>query len=319
MRNIIIKSSTLNSEFTPSKILKEDHLAILKSLVYSDVFDYPLTYEELYQFIMGKKISKSDFDKILYSDLIPTFIRSNKNFFTLPMREEIIDKRISKQNISKTKWFQAFSLSYLLSHFPFVRMIAITGSLVFDNIKDKYDDIDFFIIIERNHLWTTRLFIYTLVRIFELFNTKICPNYIISDRYLELDDKNFYSARELKQMIPIYGENLFEKFKNSNKWADNYYPNAVNKNQLKFTFIKHKQSKIKSLLEKLLSNKIFSFLEIFEMNRQINRLKKISTSNSENNFTKDCAKCHIDGHGNWIKQKYHMTFENLLINEEQLL
>ena len=268
MKIIISKSSIFKNEVASSKDLQDPHIAILKSIAYSDVFDYPLTYDELYHFIIGKKILKSDFDKYLYNDLIPTFIRSEKNFFTLPMREGIVEKRISKQKISKSKWKQAFSLSYLLSHFPFIRMIAVTGSLVFDNIKDKDDDIDFFIVIERNHLWTTRLFIYILVRIFELFNIKICPNYIISNRYLELEDKNFYSARELKQMIPIYGEDMYKKFKNSNKWADKYYPNAEGRNQLKFTIIKHKQSKIKSLLEKILSNKIFSFLESFEMNRQ---------------------------------------------------
>ncbi len=156
--NLIANKNNSNNFF-----LTENHLAILKTLVYSDVFDYPLTYEELYQFTMGIELSKNDFNQILLNDLIPKYVHSNKTFFTLPLREKIIDNRLSKISIAEVKWKQAFVLSYLLSHFPFVRMISITGSLVFNNLKGKDDDIDFFIIIEKNHLWTVRLFIYTLV------------------------------------------------------------------------------------------------------------------------------------------------------------
>ncbi len=118
-------------------------------------------------------------------------------------------------------------------------------------------------------------------------------------------------------MIPLYGCHLFKKFIESNKWANSYYPNSKNRNQLKYKIIQHKNSKIKNLLEKLLSLKIFSYIEAFEMKRQIKRLIKISTVTSENIFTKDCAKSHIDGHGNWIKQRYNTTFAKLLNNEEK--
>ena len=47
------------------------------------------------------------------------------------------------------------------------------------------------------------------------------------------------------------------------------------------------------------------------MNRQIKRLQKISTNNSENIFTPDCAKSQIDGHGNWIKQKFTDSLTNI--------
>lgn len=312
----IINRVTLNYEVKKSAQLSDDHLAIIKTMVYSDIFDYPLTYKELYQFVSGKKISENDFNRLLKIDLIPTYIQTKSKFFTLPQRENIIDLRISKLSISEDKWKQAFTLGYLLSHFPFVKMISVTGSLVFNNIKGKDDDIDYFIIIEKHHLWTVRLFIYILVRFLELFKIKICPNYIISTRKLELDDKNFYSARELRQMIPLYGKSVFEKFMHSNNWINTYYPNAINRKQLKFEIIEHKKSRIKAFLEKILSLRMFSVIEVFEMNRQIKRLKKISTINSENIFTKDCAKCHIDGHGNWIKEKYHSTFEKLFNNKE---
>lgn len=300
-----------NNNVNEKLFLNDGHLAILKSIIYSNIFDYPLTYDELYHFVMEKKLTKDQFNSLLFKDLIPTYITTTNNFFTLVNREKIIQKRKSKMGFSEEKWKQAYTMSYILSHFPFIRMICVTGSLIFNNLKNKDDDIDFFIVIERNHLWKTRLFIYTFVRFMALFNIEICPNYIISDRNLELNDRNFYSARELKQMIPIYGQEVFENIIYANKWVDDYYPNAKNWKQGKFKLITHKRSLIKNFLERILSMRFFSIVETFEMNRQIKRLQKISTNNSENIFTPDCAKSHIDGHGNWIKQKFTDSLTNI--------
>lgn len=297
-------------------VLTENHLAILKTLAYSSIFDYPLTYNELYSFVMGKKLSKTEFNELLFNDLIPEYIIFEQNYFTLPNKETIIKKRIDKYAISHAKWVKAYNLNYILSFFPFIRMISITGSLVFNNIKDRHDDIDMFIIVQKNHLWKTRFFVYGFVRILHFFKIDLCPNFMITDRFLELDTKNFYTARELKSMVPLYGLNLFNSFVSSNSWANDFYPNAITKNQMKFKIIGHKSSKIKNVLEKILSLKIFSHLEKFEMNRQIKGLKKLSKKESEIKLTVDCCKSHIDGHGKSITRLFESNLEIFNISDQ---
>ena len=290
--------------------LSEDHLAILKTLVYSGLFEYPLTINELYYFVMGRSMSKRQFN-ILLQELIPQYISKTENYFTVPGNESIIKKRLSRLSISEKKWFQAFKIINILSHFPFILMIAVTGSLVFNNIRDTSDDIDLFIIVNKHHLWKTRFLVYSLVRFLRLFKIELCPNYMITNKNLELSDQNFYSARELKEMVPVFGENLFDKIILANPWANNYYPNATYKNQYKFKIIKHETTYFRNIFEKILSTKAFSFFEKFEMNRQIKGLKKLSTNMSEMDLSTDCCKSHVSGHGNWIKEKFEANIKTL--------
>ena len=120
------KLTILNIKSKGNFILKDEHISIIKAMVYSNVFNYPLTYNELFHFVQGMKLPKKQFDVLLFNDLIPLYITEQNNFFTLVNREEIIESRKSKYNFSEEKWKQAYSISYVLSQLPFVRMICIT-------------------------------------------------------------------------------------------------------------------------------------------------------------------------------------------------
>lgn len=282
--------------------------------MYSDVFDYPLTYNELYYFVMGEKISKREFYNLLMIDLIPKYVINIKKYYLLHGKEFTVEKREWREKISKKKWKKAITMNHILKNIPFVRMTAITGSLAYNSIRDKNDDIDYFIIVKKGHLWKTRLLIYSFVRLNELFGIKICPNYMISDQNLILHDRNSYSARELKQMIPLYGNDLFTDFVFKNNWVNDYYPNAQNRFNYKFKLTDLNESPIKIILEKFLSIRLFKIIERSEMHRQIRKIKKISTSKSENNFSKDCCKSHIDGHGIWINYKFNNRLNEIINN-----
>ena len=65
MKIIIEHSTNVMGNFKKKNILGKNHQAILKTLVYSDVFDYPLTIDELYHFIMDVKVSKKEFKNFL--------------------------------------------------------------------------------------------------------------------------------------------------------------------------------------------------------------------------------------------------------------
>ncbi len=66
--------------------------AILRTLIYADIFDYPLTIKEIGKYLIRFKIqSRSDRDKITVKDL--KFIKYKNSFYYLTGRKNIVNTR----------------------------------------------------------------------------------------------------------------------------------------------------------------------------------------------------------------------------------
>lgn len=120
----------------------------------------------------------------------------------------------------------AARMSSLISSFPFVRGVGISGSLS-KNYMDEKSDIDFFIITTPGRLWVARTLLVLFKKIF-LFNSfrYFCVNYLISEDNLEIEDKNIFTATELVTLIPMYGADIFRLFYAENGWAFRHLPNS---------------------------------------------------------------------------------------------
>ena len=70
--------------------------SILKTLLYSDIFDYPLSKEEIWKFLISKnKEDKQSFLK--YLSLKNNLFNHKNNFYFIKGRIEIIKKRQEKE------------------------------------------------------------------------------------------------------------------------------------------------------------------------------------------------------------------------------
>lgn len=206
--------------------------SILKTLVYSDIFDFPLTKEEIWKFLIGKKIDKKTFEK----ELEATPLGCNSKFYFLSQREEIVEKRNKKKEISQEKIKIAKKIIEKLSFVPTVLLIGISGGLALENSKEK-DDIDLFVITRLNTLWITRLLLVLLLILMGQYrgrgkkeSQKICLNMLISEKALmfEKDRQNLYTAHEIVQLKPIFNRsNTYKKFITANHWVKKFLPNAV--------------------------------------------------------------------------------------------
>lgn len=212
--------------------------AILKTLVYSDIFDYPLKKQEIYKYLIeNKKVNEESFDKIL--SLYNHQIVLKDNYYCLLGRENIIKKRIQREKESKIKLQIAQIIIKRISFLPTILFIGISGALAMKNAEKK-DDIDLFIIMKKNTLWSTRLFLIILLKIMGKYRkrgdknvaNKICLNMFLNENNLRLPIKrqNLYSAHEIIQLLPIFQrQNTYKIFLNSNKWVYKFLPNAIDK------------------------------------------------------------------------------------------
>ncbi len=149
-------------------------------------------------------------------------------------------------------------------------------------------------------VWTARAFALLFNRIVKLFGRTICPNLIISENALAWSQHDLYSARELCQMIPIAGMNMYRKLMLANEWVKDFLPNAWQ------TFEVSKTSEVSSskLFELPLRGKLGDRFEKWEMNRKIARFSKQEGFGAETIFNSEICQGNFDHHARWTQEAF---------------
>src|SRR3989339_357429 len=128
---------------------KKEKNSIIKTLAWFDVFNYPLTINEIQQYT--GIIIKSPLD-------LEGLIGMHQNFFHLQNRSSIIQNRLQTNKHAEKLWKKIYQWSWIFKITPFLKMVAVCNTLSFNN-PDKESDIDLFIVTERSHLFTARIII----------------------------------------------------------------------------------------------------------------------------------------------------------------
>ncbi|HRN95998.1 MAG TPA: hypothetical protein PLD54_00960 [Candidatus Levybacteria bacterium] len=205
-------------------------IAVFKTLVYSDVFGSPLTFDELYRYLYRHKISKKDLRVFLRST---PHVKKIGAYYVLLGREALVAKHYPKVKESKRKKGIAEKTIKILSKIPTIQMIGISGSLAV-NSATKEADIDLFIITRHNALWITRLLVTGIVYLqnkkraahVRIAPDTICTNMWMSEKHLTLPHKNLFIAREVVQMqVVMDRNNTYAAFLQANVWVYTYFPN----------------------------------------------------------------------------------------------
>lgn len=278
--------------------------AILETLVYADIFDYPLSPEEIVRYLR-LPASPATVHRLLHDGAIEGIFARSNGLFTLPGRTELIPLRARRENIARRKWAVARRYARWIACVPFVRMIAVTGTLAVDNVEES-DDIDLFIVTATGRLWLCRAFVILVVRAAALAGDELCPNYFLSERELALKDRNFFQAREVAQMVPLYGADTYQRLRRLNTWVEAYLPHAVGTpNGTPIIHLRPAERMAKRLAERLLGGRLGARLERWEMQRKIRKFSRQAEAEGGSvMFTPDCCKGHFDHHDEIIMQLF---------------
>jgi hypothetical protein len=234
-------------------------------------------------------------------------IAFGNGYYFLAGRSEIVDIRKQREENSRNAYRRAIFYGRILGRLPFIRMVALTGSLAMLNLS-KNRDIDYMLVAKPGRVWTARAFALLLARVTCLFGDVICPNVIVSENALEWTDRNLYTAREFVQMIPISAEGVFFELRVVNRWVDEFFPNHVILREAKDLGGGHA---IQFVLEFLLNNKLGQLFESWEMNRKIARFQNQAGYGAETNFSADVCQGNFDHHGSWTLKAYKERLESL--------
>lgn len=257
--------------------------SILKTLLYADIFNYPLTKQEIYNFLISdKKIEKETIFKLLKNS--KSFVAHKENYFFIKGKDHLIKKRKKREIISIEKLKKAKKIIKKLSLIPTVRFIGISGALSMRN-SEAEDDIDIFVIAQKKFVWTTRFLLIIMLLIMGIYRNrnakkysdKICLNMIVDENkiYFDKSNQNLYLAHEILQLVPIFNRNnTYEKFIKLNKWCNNFLPNALSN---KTDYIKQ-------------NNIIILFILFFKIIFLENILKFIQLKYMKKHITKEIVK-----------------------------
>ncbi|HSD85848.1 MAG TPA: hypothetical protein VLG46_18435 [Anaerolineae bacterium] len=280
--------------------------AILRTLLYSDLFDYPLTPEEIAHYLNGVS-STADEVRVCLARTpgLADRVIEIEGYFTLRGREALVARRLERAASSARLWRRARRFVRVLRLLPFVRMIAITGALAMNNCVAG-DDIDVLIVTAPNRVWLTRVFAVALVYVGKFCGDTLCPNYVISEHALTLERRTLFVAHEFAQMVPMYGPCVYERMCTANRWIQTLLPNAM------FPLRREPEQPlgligraIKRSLEKLLAGRLGDALEAWEMRRKIRKFRQqLGRPDGAAILDHDHVKGHFDDYGGPVMRLY---------------
>lgn len=237
--------------------------AILKTLAYADIFDYPLKEDEVWKWLIGKRGADSGYFKQALQRLVELGkIGSRAEYFFLPGRGHLVTVRRRRQKASRQKIELAKNASAKLKIIPWIRMVAVSGALAMENAREE-DDIDLMIVTAADNLWLTRGLTIFLVELFGRrrrpadteFADKICLNVFLDEAALKMEKENhdLYFAHEVAQVRVLWDRGVYRRFIKENGWIADFLPNW------KAEGVKEAQEKAKPFLPLL--NPLTSLLE----------------------------------------------------------
>jgi hypothetical protein len=280
--------------------------AILQTLLYSDLFDFPLTPDEVAHYLIGVPSTADEVRACLTrTHRLAERIIEIDGYLALRGREALIARRLDRAATSDRLWQPARRFVRVLRLVPFVRMIAITGALSMNN-SGAGDDIDVLIVTAPDRVWLTRAFAIALVYAGKLCGDTLCPNYVISERALVLERHTLFVAHEFVQMVPVYGRDVYDRMCAANSWIQTILPNA--KRPVENTPDQQPGligRTLKRSVERMLSGRLGDALEMWEMRRKLRKFQQqLGHPDGDAILDRDHVKGHFDDYGGPVMRRY---------------
>lgn len=235
----------------------EVRLSILKVLTYFRIFSHPLKLQEIALLSnVSEKIAEQSLQVLIADEIVYCF---DRHFTTCKEVAQFAEQRIVKEAEAEKYFAKLKKYARLLSTFPFVRGIAVSGSLS-KGVMNPDGDIDYFIITKPGRLWICRTSMVLFKKLF-LFNSKkyFCVNYFVDSKNLQIRDENIFTATEFIHLLPVFEKDgVLADFVFQNGWVNKFYQRMPDWNK---RYMVKGNSRVRSLLEFFLQLSVFNPIE----------------------------------------------------------
>lgn len=225
--------------------------AVVRTLLYFDLFHYPLRADEIERFLGLPAAEAHDLQSDLSGLVDEGTIKQHAGFFGFGDLVAAVDRRCADNIRAEKRMGKARRMSRFIGRFPFVRGVMLSGSIS-KGCLAKDGDIDYFVITEPGRLWIARTLLIGFKKLF-LFNNRkdFCVNYFVDLDHLAIEDRNLFTATEVLTVVPTFGGTVCERFFAANTWAGGLLPNIT---EPSVDAIPEQDGAIKRLLERAFRN-----------------------------------------------------------------
>jgi len=290
---------------------REQEIAVLRSVVYASLFEYPLTLEQLQQALIGVGADQQSIATWWReSELLQSTIECRDGLFFPAGRSDLIATRSRREGVSRILLERDRRILALISRLPFVRMVALSGSLAHLNAEGSAD-LDLFVITAPERVWSVTLAVLVLSRLFG-WRRHLCLNYVISENTMKIVPEDLFTANQIIHLRPTYGRDVFARFLYTNQFVRNFYPNF----ELKSDLTTSRPQGLKTFFERLLALGAAPVAERFARSLYGWHLRRKSASwqsRDEVRLDAECLKLHTSSHRIQTLKKFDSAMKRALL------
>ena len=200
--------------------------AFLQSVLYASLFDYPLTTAQLRAGLIGEQADEATLvEWYERSALLQSAIEFRDGCFFPRGQTNLLETRRRREAVSRQLLNELARPLRLVTAMPFVRMVALSGSLAHLN-ADGGADLDLFVITAPRRVWSVTVTVLVLARLLG-WRRRVCLNYVISESDLRVSPADLFSANQIVHLQPIVGHDVYSRFLDVNRFVWRFYPNFV--------------------------------------------------------------------------------------------
>ncbi len=261
--------------------------AVLATVAYADMFDFPLRRQEIQRDLIGLAAPAASTTNAIDTLLDRDRLAADGSYLVLPGRRGLAKLRQSREAQAARLWPIAQRFGRLIARFPFVRLVAVTGSLAAGNPDDRAD-VDYLIVTAPGRLWSVRAMAALPVRLARRAGVHLCPNYLLTTRALALEHKDLFTAHELLLATPLAGAPTYRQFLGYNNWAARWLPNHYE--QRRHLALKLPTGGVlQPWSERLLAGRLSGRFEQWEAQRK----QRLMLRSSDGNFSEDICEGYL--------------------------
>ncbi len=197
---------------------------MVRTLLYYHIFDYPMSAEEIRRFSSHPWRDGIEVQAALDDLVGRSLLGADRGFYFVGERSNM-DERVADQSRARASLPVAARWSRFIARFPYVRGVAVSGTLSKGVMKDG-DDLDYLVFTEPGRVWLCRLLLMGFKKVF-LLNShhRFCVNYLLAADRLEIPDRDLFTATEIAWLLPTVNPSIHRRFLEANSWVEAFFPN----------------------------------------------------------------------------------------------
>ncbi len=257
--------------------------AVLSTLAYFDLFEYPLTLEETNRYLFQ---IEPDLHHIEITLNESKFIKKRGSYYQLIGPKDNIATRHERALIAKRLWKRVNRFRKIFALVPYLELIAVCNNLAYSNTKLD-SDIDLFIVTRSERMFTARLFLTFWLQLLGVrrhgkkIGGRFCLSFFTTGDNLDFtpikkDPLDIYLAYWIQTLQPITGDRtVYDTILHENHpWLNKIFTQPIHPNMYRFKEGPKWATALKKLQERILDSKWGEKLENHLQTWQLKRAHK---------------------------------------------